>query len=447
MKLLALFVLLIAFSSGQEANPPKPAESAPKAEAKAEAKPDPEQAELNRALSDAGPSGIDFIRALENHLKKYPDSKQKVAIERAIVKAAIDSKDDKRLIEYGERVLKIEPIDLQVLDKVTRALLNNDDRESANKSLGYAIRYQLEIESIMKLPAPGRYSEAQWKEELNKGLARALVYQARANGNQGKYPDAIELAKKSWDTYPTAGAARELGRWLSKTGKNMPAVEAIADAFTIEDPASTEVDRGKDRIRMGELYQKANGSETGLGDLILKSYDRTSAIMSDRMAKLKAADPNLQASKVSEFTLAGVAGDKLPISSLHGKTVVLDFWATWCGPCREALPHLRDVAKKFQGQPLVVLSVSLDSDEDKWKDFIAKNGMTWPQYRDGGFTSPIAKLFGVTAIPHTFTIDADGVLQEEHIGDASIEGKLKKLLAQAQAAQAHAQQSPGPAAK
>jgi len=92
---------------------------------------------------------------------------------------------------------------------------------------------------------------------------------------------------------------------------------------------------------------------------------------------------------------------------------------------------MRDIAKKFQGQPLVVLSVSLDSDEQKWKDFIAKNEMTWPQYYDGGFKGPIAKLFGVEAIPHTFTIDADGVLQDEHIGDASIEGKLKKLVGRA----------------
>ena len=57
--------------------------------------------------------------------------------------------------------------------------------------------------------------------------------------------------------------------------------------------------------------------------------------------------------------------------------------------------------------------------------------MAWPQYRDGGFTGPIATLFAVHAIPHTFTIDADGILQEEHIGDASVEGKLKKLIARA----------------
>ena len=93
---------------------------------------------------------------------------------------------------------------------------------------------------------------------------------------------------------------------------------------------------------------------------------------------------------------------------------------------------MRDITKKFQGQPLVVLSVSLETDEQKWRDFIAKNEMTWLQYRDDGFTGPIAKMFGVEAIPHTFTIDADGVLQDEHIGDASIEGKLKKLVTRAQ---------------
>ena len=131
------------------------------------------------------------------------------------------------------------------------------------------------------------------------------------------------------------------------------------------------------------------------------------------------------------FAIDAIDGQHISMDDLQGKVVLLDFWATWCQPCREALPHIREVAKKFQGQPLVILSVSLDADEQKWKDFIGKNEMTWPQYRDGGFTGPIAKAFAVNAIPHTFTIDADGVLQDEHIGDASIEGKLKKLLARA----------------
>jgi peroxiredoxin/outer membrane protein assembly factor BamD (BamD/ComL family) len=153
----------------------------------------------------------------------------------------------------------------------------------------------------------------------------------------------------------------------------------------------------------------------------------------DRQRALRyISQPELARARLAPpFAITTTDGQRVSMDDLTGKVVLLDFWATWCAPCREALPHMREIAKKFQGQPLVVLSVSLDSDEQKWKEFIVKNEMTWPQYRDGGFTGQIAKMFGVEAIPHTFTIDADGVLQDEHIGDASIEGKLKKLIARA----------------
>ncbi len=151
-----------------------------------------------------------------------------------------------------------------------------------------------------------------------------------------------------------------------------------------------------------------------------------------RIARYIARPELARARMAPPFAITTTEGRVLAMDDLQGKVVLLDFWATWCEPCREAMPHIRNVAKKFQGQPLVILSVSLDDDEEKWKAYIAKNEMNWPQYRDGGFTGPVARMFGVTAIPHTFTIDSDGVLQEEHVGDASIEGKLKKLLAQAQ---------------
>jgi len=131
------------------------------------------------------------------------------------------------------------------------------------------------------------------------------------------------------------------------------------------------------------------------------------------------------------FEITTLDGTRISLDSLAGKVVLIDFWATWCGPCREALPHIRDVARKFQGQPFVVLSVSMDNDDAKWRDFVDKNGMTWLQYRDGRFTGPLATRFAVNAIPATFSIDADGVLEDQHVGDADIEGKLKKMIAHA----------------
>jgi thiol-disulfide isomerase/thioredoxin len=144
------------------------------------------------------------------------------------------------------------------------------------------------------------------------------------------------------------------------------------------------------------------------------------------------SEPELARARMAPpFSVTTTDGQTVSLDELKGKVVLIDFWATWCPSCREAMPHIRELAKKFKGEPLVILSVSLDDDEQKWKDYVAKNEMTWPQYRDAGFKGVLANSFGVHAIPQTFTIDADGVLQDQHIGDASIEGKLKKLVSRA----------------
>ena len=95
---------------------------------------------------------------------------------------------------------------------------------------------------------------------------------------------------------------------------------------------------------------------------------------------------------------------------------------------------MKKIAKQFAGEPLVILSISWDSDEAKWKQFIQKNEMTWMQYRDAD--QSLTKMFGINSIPHYFTIDSDGVLTSEMVGGGSdVEGRLKKLLAKAHEAQ------------
>jgi thiol-disulfide isomerase/thioredoxin len=159
--------------------------------------------------------------------------------------------------------------------------------------------------------------------------------------------------------------------------------------------------------------------------------DRTGSVLHLRaeryLGNLELARPPM----APPFAITTLDGQHISLDALTGKVVLVDFWATWCGPCREALPNIRNLAHKFAEQPLVILSISVDKDETKWKDFVARNGMTWLQYRDAGFNGTIAKLFGVHAIPATFTIDADGVLEDQHVGDADIEHKLKKLVAHA----------------
>jgi thiol-disulfide isomerase/thioredoxin len=199
-------------------------------------------------------------------------------------------------------------------------------------------------------------------------------------------------------------------------GKALAAFPNFPDAYFADGRALAQLKRDDDAKASFEKYVKAKPAED----------------LSRRRALRYISRPELARARMAPaFSITTIDGKQIAMDDLQGKVVLLDFWATWCVPCREALPHIQKVARKLQGEPLVILSVSLDSDEQKWKEFIVKNEMTWPQYRDGSFAGPIARMFSVNAIPHTFTIDAEGVLQEEHIGDASIEGKLKKLIVQA----------------
>jgi thiol-disulfide isomerase/thioredoxin len=144
-----------------------------------------------------------------------------------------------------------------------------------------------------------------------------------------------------------------------------------------------------------------------------------------------AEDPALSTHPMAPpFTVTALDGSKFNLDAMGGRVVLIDFWATWCGPCNEELPHMKKIAKEFAGQPLVIISVSWDSDETKWKNFIDKNEMTWVQYRDADHH--LSNLFQINSIPHYFTIDSDGVLTAEMMGSGSdVEGKLKKLIARA----------------
>ena len=360
---------------------------------------------LSTALAEAGSSPIEFIRTLEKHLAKYPDSPHKPELERALVKAAIETKDEKRIIQYGERVLARETDDTQILDRVARALLSTDSKDTAERALKYARRYEEAVAKLRQEEPPARIGKGQWREELDRGLGRALVLQARATGNLGKPDEAVALATRSYETYPMAESAREIGRWLARSGKQEQAVERIADAFTISDPRNTDSERAKDRAKMGELYVRVKGSEKGLGDVILQAYDRTTALLATRRLRLKESDPNAQTSSPMDFTLSGLGGARLPLATLKGKTVVFDFWATWCGPCRAQHPLYEEVKKRFQGSPDVVfVSVNTDEDREAVEPFLQEH--KWD--RKVWFEDGLSRALQISSIPTTIVIDKRG---------------------------------------
>jgi thiol-disulfide isomerase/thioredoxin len=129
--------------------------------------------------------------------------------------------------------------------------------------------------------------------------------------------------------------------------------------------------------------------------------------------------------------LAFTAQDGTPIdlAKMRGKVVLVDFWATWCGPCRGEVPNVVAAYQKYHSKGFEVVGVSLDEDKDTMVSFTEQNGMPWPQYFDGkGWGNDIGQRLGVRSIPAMWLIAKDGTLITTNARD-DLDAQVAKALA------------------
>jgi len=132
-----------------------------------------------------------------------------------------------------------------------------------------------------------------------------------------------------------------------------------------------------------------------------------------------------------DFALKSMAGENIRLSELRGKVVMINFWATWCAPCRKEMPLLNDLYKKHKQSEFILLGVNIDNSEDKGKKMARKIGVTFPILFD--VSKKVSESYGVSAMPFTVIIDRSGIVKHIHKGylpgyEKKYDSQISKLI-------------------
>ena len=143
----------------------------------------------------------------------------------------------------------------------------------------------------------------------------------------------------------------------------------------------------------------------------------------ETMKKLKIGAPAI------EFQTTDIAGKAVSISAYKGKVLLLDFWATWCAPCRAEMPHVKEVYAAYNAKGFDILGVSMDNNRQALDSYLEEQGMKWRQIYDGkGWQAEIGQVYAVGSIPATFLIDKQGKIRYKNLRGDDLKEAVEELL-------------------
>lgn len=174
---------------------------------------------------------------------------------------------------------------------------------------------------------------------------------------------------------------------------------------------------------VAKMYERDGKGDTKI-PFSMKSADKKSE------KKNASNAPNISHSEkigkpAMDFQAVDLKGQELSLKKFRGQVVLLDFWATWCVPCKAEMPHLKKVYDKYKDQKFEIIGISLDHGQAVLDSYIEEQNITWPQFLDNG---TVAKMYNVTGIPATFLIDGDGIVRKVQLRGNALETAVAELV-------------------
>jgi thiol-disulfide isomerase/thioredoxin len=402
----------IASAPAQEPKPaPEKNNSPPKAPSAAD--------ELQQGIASAGNDRAAMVRNLEAYLVKYPDSPQRPQIYRALVEANLQLRDTARAADYAERVVALAPEDISITLVAIQLLQRGGDEAGLHRAISYAGRVLAFVERTGLDDKSPKMSREEWRTAKSRDRASMLQLRGELYLKLKDNAAAKKDFESSYAVLPTPGAAEKLGE-VAETNKDfIAAIEQYARAFALTDSANPGVTRREIRQKIGNVWRRAHGSDDGLGDYLLRTYDQVS--QATNAVKTKR---NLGAREVSEFNLRKATdGSPYPLANKKGEVLVVSFWATWCGPCRALEPQFERVAAQFEGnQQISFIEADCDDDESQVAPYLEEVKPHVPVV----FADGLDHLLAVNDLPTVVIIDRRGKVsyRAEGFGEETFERDL-----------------------
>ncbi len=360
-----------------------------------------EQQDLQKAIDDAANDRAALVRNLEAFLKAYPQSQQRPQIYRAIVESSLKVDDFARATEYAERMVALRPDDASINILAIQLIERYGDAAGWRRATSYCTRVLEQVQRTNIADKSPRVSAESWQNDKKRDESSILLVRARLYQKLSELPNAQKDYEASYALLPTAGAAAKLGE-LAETRKDFDtAIREYARAFALASDASGALGRTELRKKIGNAWRLAHGSENGLGDYLLHSFDEVTASTAPTRPIHNAGLKNPY-----EFTLRKIpGGDAFAFSEAKGKVVVLNFWATWCGPCRELKPHFEKIAAHYTGDKnILFFELNCDDDETLVPPYLEQEKPKTAVL----FADNMDNLFSVSSFPTTIILGPDG---------------------------------------